>query len=74
MNAHTSITPGSVKDVNLTRLMLRNDIEAITRYSQGRFAVRLQDGRVGVGLSVGEALDKALADDPMAALAALRAA
>lgn len=58
-------------DFNLTRLMLRNDIEAIKRWSQGRFSVRLQDGRVGVGLSVGEALAKALADNPAQALADL---
>lgn len=74
MTAHTRIDPGSTADLHLTRIMLRDDVEVISRYSQGRFAVRLQDGRVGVGLSVGEALAKAKADKPGEALAKLRAA
>ena len=50
-----------MNDINLTRLMLREDIEAIKRWPAGRFSVALQDGRFGVGLSVAEALEKAKA-------------
>jgi hypothetical protein len=50
-----------MQDVNLTRIMLREDIEAIKRWPAGRFSVALQDGRFGVGRSVGEALEKAKA-------------
>lgn len=49
-------------DFNLTRLMLRSDIEKIER-TAGRFTVLLQDGRFGVGGSVGEALEHAQAPD-----------
>jgi hypothetical protein len=50
-------------DFNLTRLFLRNDIEAVKRHVAGRFSVLLQDGRFGIGASVGEALEKAQAPD-----------
>lgn len=69
----TRIPAGSDQDVNLTRIFLREDIERIKRWSVGQFSVVLQDGRVGTGKTIGEALEKAKADDPMAALAALRA-
>lgn len=62
------------QDANFTRLFLRNDVVKIERFPLGRFSVVLQDGRVGVGKSVAEALDKAKTDNPGAAIAALRAA
>lgn len=58
MTMHTRIQPGSAQDINLTRLMLRNDIQKVER-NAGRFVVLLQDGRIGVGGTVGEALEKA---------------
>lgn len=63
MTVHTRIQPGSDQDVNLTRLMLRNDVVCVKRWIAGRFSVELQDGRLGIGASVGEALEKAKAPD-----------
>jgi ABC-type thiamine transport system ATPase subunit len=60
MNMHTSLVPGSAQDLNLTRLMLSNDVQKVER-NAGRFVVLLQDGRIGVGGTVGEALEKAQA-------------
>lgn len=46
-------------DVNLTAIMERENIDKIERYVAGRISVVLRDGRIGVGLSVGEALNNA---------------
>lgn len=72
MNMQSRIQSGSDQDVNLTRLMLRNDIQKVER-NAGRFVVLLQDGRLGIGGTVGEALEKAHAPDASNVFKALAA-
>lgn len=50
------------QDVNLTDIMQREAIKRVER-SAGRFVVELMDGRIGVGGSAGEALERAKAPD-----------
>lgn len=45
--------------MNLSEIMEREGIYQIRRYLVGRFSVTLDDGRIGVGQDVGEALVKA---------------
>lgn len=46
-------------DTNLSALMEREGIYQVRRYLEGRFTVRLHDGRSGIGGSVREALQAA---------------
>lgn len=55
------ITPIEAADVGLSAIMRRESIYQVRHYQVGRFSVTLQDGRRGVGLTVGEALEKAKA-------------
>jgi hypothetical protein len=50
------------RDVDLTGLMQRENIAKVERFAH-RFSVVLMDGRIGIGASVGEALDKAKRPD-----------
>jgi hypothetical protein len=44
-------------NVNLTAIFERDDIRKIERHKAlGKFSVTLWDGRIGVGVTVGEAL------------------
>ena len=52
-------------DIDLTAIMERDGIANIRR-TMGLYCVSLQDGRVGVGDTVGDALAKAQASDDMA--------
>ena len=63
-----------MSDFNLTALIHRENIAKIECFVSDRISVVLKDGRVGVGGTVAEALDKAKADNPGAAIAALRRA
>ena len=49
-------------DIDLTAIMQREGIDKIERYP-GRYSVVLNDGRLGIGKTVGEALAKAKAPD-----------
>lgn len=49
--------------MNLSEIMEREGIYQIRRYLVGRFSVTLDDGRIGVGQDVGEALVKAKRPD-----------
>jgi hypothetical protein len=49
-------------DVNLTAIIDREGIESVRKWLGGlRYSVTLDDGRHGVGRTVGEALEKAKA-------------
>lgn len=62
MDAHTTLTPTA--DVDLTAIMERDGIETVRRWPLARrYSVTLVDGRNGVGVTVGEALAKALKAD-----------
>lgn len=51
-------------DVNLTAIMEREGIEKVQRYKTfGKWSVLLDDGRLGTGATVGEALDNAKRPD-----------
>lgn len=59
MTVHSRIEAVEPADINLTAIMERENIDRIGRYPLGRFSVVLMDGRIGVGCSVGEALERA---------------
>ena len=62
-------------DINLTAIMEREGIASIRRTLIGaRFCVALDDGRVGVGASVADALAAAQVSDDLAAFARKAAA
>ena len=62
-------------DINLTAIMEREGIASIRRTIIGaRFCVALDDGRVGVGATVGEALAAAQVSDDLATFARKAAA
>lgn len=50
-------------DIDLTAIMEREGIRKIERLLVGKCVVLLDDGRLGIGATVGEALAKAKAPD-----------
>ena len=53
-----------MNDANLTAIMERENIEKVQHYrALGKWSVLLFDGRLGTGLTVGEALDNAKLPD-----------
>lgn len=54
-------------DINLTAIMERDDIKKVERFRGGWFLVVLFSGQSGSGNSVGEALEKALSGERLAA-------
>lgn len=62
MNAFTKIERNEQGAVNLTALLADLGIRKVERYIN-RWTVLLDDGRLGIGDTIGEAFDKATAPD-----------